>query len=142
MRTPDFTEYPIRNLAGGGGQSPSFGPCVVREAYHTVAGGWADTIAAGPGEVAVCISPGSPSSFAIWRVGPVADMVAYLRSRHTSHGWYDDEVRWAHGMAAKIEAAHVNEQAPIARFATALGVPPERVAEMATLAKVAIEDRA
>jgi len=65
-------------------------------------------------------------------------MVAYLRNT-SQLGWYDDEVRWAHGMAAKIEA-HANTQAPIARLATALGVPPEKVAEMATLAKVAIED--
>jgi len=135
------TPASIRRLTGGGGQSPSFGPCIVKEGYSTTANGWADTIAAGPGEVAVCISAGSPSSFATWRVGPVADMIAYLRGvEPDGRSWYE-EVRWAHGMAAKIEA-HVNAQAPIARFAHALGIPAERVAQIATLAKIIIEDQA
>jgi predicted secreted protein len=60
-------------------------------------------------------------------------MIGYLRSFTGD----DAEAQWAHGMAARIEA-HVNDQAPIARFARAFGMPPERIVEAAILSKVKI----
>jgi predicted secreted protein len=60
-------------------------------------------------------------------------MISYLRSFTGD----DAEAQWAHGMAARIEA-HVNDQAPIARFARAFGMPPESIAEAAISSKVKI----
>jgi hypothetical protein len=123
----------IRCLKGGSGLSPACGPCIVHRPYFTTANGWADSIEAYPGEVAVCIKPGSPERFAKWLVGPIPDMISYLRSFTGD----DAKAQWAHGMAAEIEA-HVNDRTPIARFAHALNIPPEKIAEMAILSKVKI----
>jgi hypothetical protein len=60
-------------------------------------------------------------------------MISYLLSFTGD----DAEAQWAHGMVARIEA-HFNDQTPIARFARAFGMPPERIVEAAISSKVKI----
>lgn len=85
----------MKKLFGGSKSGVHFGPCIVKEGYSTTANGWADTIEAKAGEVAIMLSAGSPSSFACWIVGTPEEIVADLirRANETEDGSRAERLR-------------------------------------------------
>lgn len=68
----------IRFLRSGGGWANVIpGPVEIAKSHPTYDGPTAD-LAAGPGEVAVRIVPGSVQTAAWWAVGPTEDVRAYV----------------------------------------------------------------
>lgn len=124
----------VRFLSGGRAPEINVGPGLFKRGYNTVANGWAADIAAGPGEVAVRLSAGSPHSFSQYIVGPIDAVIADLRDR----GFVE--------LAERVADVTYPGTTPCARTAHALAslgyhVPAETLAEAARLAKVAIGDR-
>ena len=128
----------MRYLHGGGGISPSFGPGIVAKGYNTVRNGYADEIACGADEVAVCTHPGDACEFAAWIVGGAREVVDALRGGHRAYrNWGPEKRLRISGLADRVEA-HEWPETPLARLAAALKVRPDVVGEALTLARVCI----
>lgn len=126
----------MRTLSGGAtGQRFHLGPVMAKKSYSTVRHGWADAIQCETGEVVACVSDGSPDSFARWIVGPIAEVVAHLRTMGDGE---EARARYAR-LAEKIEVATGNNDTPAALLAHVLGTTRERIAEACAMAKLSLE---
>jgi hypothetical protein len=119
------------------GESYYFGPYLVHNAFDTTACGWSDRVCAGPGEVAAISDPGGPGQFCRYVVGPVAEVIAFLRQQEGEKGEGERCVELAEAISADLRAMGSMPATPAELLAQAIGCTYVDAARIARAAKVA-----